>query len=173
LLAQDEESGNDAIDALERKLETTRHKGLLLIQSSPDSSLSEFTTDGCSGGLSAGWEYLGLRIARLGDIHGDQPPWEECCTSHDHAYHPAGPMEATPDESFGARKDADLALKACVAETGTERAPELVKAYDLSTEQISLLYKTVANLMYRAVRLGGIPCSGLPWRWGYGWPECE
>ena len=82
-------------------------------------------------------------------------------------------METTPDESFEARKDADLTLKACVIETGIERAPKLVKEYKLSTEQVSLLYETVANLMYRAVRLGGIPCSGLPWRWGYGWPECE
>ena len=34
------------------------------------------------------------------------------------------------------------------------------------------LYAAIAELMYRAVRIGGIPCSGLPWRWGYGWPEC-
>ena len=34
-------------------------------------------------------------------------------------------------------------------------------------------HEAVASLMYRAVRLGGIPCSGLPWRWGYGWPECD
>ena len=31
----------------------------------------------------------------------------------------------------------------------------------------------IADLMYRAVRIGGVPCTGLPWPWDYGWPECD
>jgi len=31
----------------------------------------------------------------------------------------------------------------------------------------------IAEIMYRAVRLGGAPCTTLPWRWGFGWPKCE
>jgi hypothetical protein len=38
---------------------------------------------------------------------------------------------------------------------------------------VGFIYQGIADLMYRAVRLGGIPCSGLPWRWGYGWPACD
>ena len=38
---------------------------------------------------------------------------------------------------------------------------------------LGLVYEVIGDLMYRAVRIGGIPCSGLPWRWGYGWPECD
>ena len=30
-----------------------------------------------------------------------------------------------------------------------------------------------ADMMYRAVRIGGGPCTGLPWRWGNGWPGCN
>ena len=37
---------------------------------------------------------------------------------------------------------------------------------------VETLYAANAELMYSAVRIGGIPCSALPWRWGYGWPEC-
>jgi hypothetical protein len=173
LFAQIEAPINETLDALERKLEVNRHEGLVSIKSSAGSSLAEFTTDGCSGGLSAGWEFLGSRIDRLGEIHGDQPPWQACCISHDQLYHTAEPLDATREASFEARRDADLTLKACVIETAEERTPELVEEYDLSPEQVSLLYETVANLMYRAVRLGGMPCSGLPWRWGYGWPECN
>ena len=45
--------------------------------------------------------------------------------------------------------------------------------YGLSAGMVDLLYAGIAGAMYRAVRLGGVPCSALPWRWGYGWPECK
>ena len=44
--------------------------------------------------------------------------------------------------------------------------------YDVSAGTGETLYAAIAELMYSAVRIGGIPCSTLPWRWGYGWPEC-
>ena len=64
-------------------------------------------------------------------------------------------------------------LEACVINTGARRAPELSLQYDLSMEDVEQIYQVIADLMYRAVRIGGVPCSGLPWRWGYGWPSCE
>ena len=174
LFAQDIAPVNETLDALERRLEMRHHEGLIEVKRPREgSSLGEFTSDGCSGGLSAGWEFLGSKIVRLGEIHGDQPPWETCCVAHDRLYHVAGPPDAIQEESFEARRNADLALKSCVIEVGQERKPELVEEYDVSPEQVSILYEAVASLMYRAVRLGGIPCSGLPWRWGYGWPECD
>ena len=78
-----------------------------------------------------------------------------------------------PRRASHARKAADLALKACVLEAGVERTQEIVDEYGLSAEQVGTIYEAVAELMYRTVRVGGVPCSGLPWRWGYGWPDCE
>jgi hypothetical protein len=123
--------------------------------------------------LSVGWEYLAGKIQRFQATHGTHPAWEACCIIHDRAYHRAGPREATAAESFTARREADLALKACVLETGFKRTPELSAEYNLSAQEVELLYAAIAELMYRAVRIGGMPCTGLPWRWGYGWPACD
>jgi hypothetical protein len=54
-----------------------------------------------------------------------------------------------------------------------ERRPALAAAYGLNPNQVTQLYRTIADIMYRAVRLGGGPCTGLSWRWGFGWPQCE
>ena len=68
---------------------------------------------------------------------------------------------------------ADRALESCVVEVGVERSGALQEIYGLSESQARILYQAVAGLMYRAVRLGGIPCTDQPWRWGYGWPKCR
>lgn len=161
------------IDALERQLEMKRHEQLVDLKAQPGSILAEFTTDGCSGGLSVGWEYLASKIQHFHAMHGTRPAWEPCCVTHDRAYHTGGPTGATAAESFEARKAADLALQACVLETGMKRIPELSTEYTISPREVETLYTAIAALMYRSVRIGGMPCTGLPWRWGYGWPECE
>ena len=167
------DSADNGIDQLERRMEVRHHEDLLARMAAPGSTLAAFTTDGCSGGLSVGWEYLADRIETIQKQHGIRPPWEPCCIEHDRHYH-AGPGNgSTAEESFEARKQADLALQACVIETGHTRATELSVEYDVSPGTVDTLYAVIAELMYRAVRLGGVPCSGLPWRWGYGWPECE
>jgi len=161
------------VEVLECQLEMGRHEQLVARKAQPQSVLSEFTTDGCSGGLSVGWEYLAGRIQNFQARHGTQPAWESCCVKHDQVYHLGGPRDATAAESFEARKEADLALKACVLETGVKRSKELSTEYNISAREVETLYTAIAALMYRAVRVGGMPCTGLPWRWGYGWPECE
>jgi len=161
------------VDLLERQLELGRHEQLVAVKADPGSLLAEFSTDGCSGGLSAGWEYLAGRIEQFDAALGARPPWESCCVTHDRVYHTGGPREATATESFTARKNADLALQACVRHIGLQRAPELSADYGISGQEVEALYAAIAALMYRAVRVGGMPCTGLPWRWGYGWPECE
>lgn len=162
-----------ATDSLGYQLELGRHEQLAMIKRDPNNSLAAFTTDGCSGGLSEGWKFIAGKIESFHATYGMQPPWESCCVSHDHLYHTGGRRQATAIESFTARQDADRALKQCVSETGAEKAPELAEQTNLSVNEIQTLYGVVADLMYRAVRIGGVPCSGLPWRWGYGWPECE
>ncbi|MBW2328043.1 MAG: hypothetical protein JRF04_00210 [Deltaproteobacteria bacterium] len=161
------------IDLLERQLEMKRHEQLIDLKADPKSVLAQFTTDGCSGGLSVGWEYLAGKIQHFHAMHGTRPAWESCCVTHDRAYHTGGPREASAAESFEARRAADLALKTCVLETGMKRIPELSAEYNISPREVETLYTAIAALMYRSVRIGGMPCTGLPWCWGYGWPECE
>lgn len=169
----DTDLDSDSIDVLERQLEIDRHERLVSLKSDQASTLADFATDGCSGGLTIGWEYLAGKIASFQEQHGTQPAWEDCCIAHDRRYHTGGPGKVTASESFRLRREADLELQACVVETGAQRAPVLSKEYGLSVDQIAVLYDAVAELMYRAVRIGGVPCSGLPWRWGYGWPMCH
>ncbi len=163
---------NPTMDTVERQLESGAHEKLLLRISEPDAILNEFTTDGCSGGLSDGWEYLSSQVRDIAAKHGDRPPWENCCVVHDVAYHQGGATSASASESFAARKLADLELLSCVAATSADRSDELQQLYGLNKNQVAILYQSIAELMYRAVRLGGVPCSGQAWRWGYGWPHC-
>ena len=140
---------------------------------SADSTLAEFTTDGCSGGLSVGWDNFAQQAGFFRDRHGTQPPWESCCIAHDRSYHTGGGKGLTAAQSLTAREQADEELRACVLGTATERGEALQSDYGLSDEQITVLYETIADSMHLAVRLGGMPCTGLSWRWGYGWPECS
>ena len=81
-----------------------------------------FTTDGCS-------------------LYKDDG-WRACCIKHDVAYWCGA----------GARKDADVALRACVREVSS---------------------KGNSNVMYSGVRVGGWRFWPFPWRFGYGhaWPH--
>jgi hypothetical protein len=169
----DQDSPAQGIEQLEQQLELQHHRHLLARMAAPGSTLAAFTTDGCSGGLSIGWEYLAEHIDSIRKQHGMRPTWEDCCIAHDRRYHAGAIAGATAADSFEARKQADLALEDCVIETGARRSPELSDEYGVSVDTIHSLYATIAGLMYRAVRVGGIPCSGLPWRWGYGWPACS
>lgn len=139
----------------------------------PLNQINEFTTDGCSGGLSVGWSYLADKVKTFQQAHGGQPPWESCCISHDRIYHAAGGRTMTAANSYQLRLEADQELRTCVQQTGRLRVSELGELYGVSNEEVAGFYDVIGNLMYRAVRIGGIPCTGLPWRWGYGWPVCE
>jgi hypothetical protein len=169
----DADADSDGVEQLERQLEIGRHAQLVRFKSDPASTLADFASDACSGGLTIGWEYLAGKIAGFRKQHGTQPAWEDCCIAHDRRYHTGGPGKVTASESFRLRREADLELQACVLKTGVQRAPLLSREYGLSVDQVAMFYDVVAELMYRAVRIGGVPCSGLPWRWGYGWPACQ
>jgi len=106
-------------------------------------ALTPFVSDGCSGGLSSVWNTLPEALA--GAL-----PFEACCIAHDRSYHFGG-EEQTARAGYDARLAADRTLQTCVAENGGQ---------------------VVADAMFHAVRLGGGPCSGLSWRWGYGRADC-
>ena len=163
----------EMIIRIERRLELERHAMLLERIRQPDTRLNDFTTDGCSGGMSAGWQLLAAKIPGFRADYGEYPPWEACCETHDLAYHRGGKNAADPLQSFTARRRADLALRKCVIAVGRVESPLQSKKFGIGEDEILRLYTIAAELMFRAVRIGGMPCTGLPWRWGYGWPHCE
>lgn len=133
--------------------------------------LNDFTTDGCSGGQSMIWGFVADAFPGFKTRFQDLPPWESCCVTHDAAYHNAG-ASLTAFDSFQARLSADEALQSCVVETGKLDELGFAQAYDLTSQDVQAAYKSIARSMYYAVRLGGGPCTGLAWRWGYGYPNC-
>ena len=66
----------------------------------------------------------------------------------------------------------DEGLRACVFEVGAGRAPDMADTYGATAEQVAGAYGAIAGAMFQAVRLGGGPCTGLPWRWGFGFDDC-
>lgn len=161
------------VAGLAYQIEIARHQRLVEARASPSVKLAPFKSDGCSGGLSVGWHFLAQTLPELARRHGDQPPWQHCCVTHDQAYHAGGGRHADARASYLARRRADEELRQCVLRTGKKRIPILMADYGLSRDQANSLYRGIADAMYRSVRLGGLPCTGLPWRWGFGWPHCD
>lgn len=131
-----------------------------------------FETDGCSGGLSSSWRFVARTFPKFRALYEAHPPWEECCVIHDRAYHNAGGAKQA-DDSYDARLTADDTLRKCVKQHGETNAEEYAARFDMTPDQIRSAHSLTAEAMYAAVRLGGAPCSGLPWRWGFGYPNCS
>jgi hypothetical protein len=163
--------GKGWAEQFSRSVELPSHRWLETVRAAPDTALDEFTTDGCSGGMSSVWGYLAEQFPEFAAAYQEVPPWEDCCLIHDRAYHAAG-YDPTPEASYDARLAADTVLQSCVARTVEDAEPVLEKLYGLTPEQEAQVYRAIALAMFQAVRLGGGPCTGLPWRWGYGWPQC-
>lgn len=151
-------------------VEMPAHRALL--EAREQAELKPFETDGCSGGLSYSWTLVADTFPDFAEAHSQLPPWENCCVIHDRAYHDITGAE-TAQASYDARLVADEALRSCVVDTGALRVTELAASYGATERQVQGAYETIAGAMYLAVRFGGGPCSGLPWRWGYGYPECS
>jgi hypothetical protein len=148
-----------------REIEEFRMRQLQAVQA--DAEVEPFTTDGCSGNQSKSWEIMARVIPAFEAEFGERPPWEACCVAHDELY-----WRGLVDDGFNRRIAADRELQACVAATGVRLSPQLSLRYDVSAERVRDAFATISEWMYRAVRIGGQPCSLLPWRWGYGWPNC-
>ena len=155
-----------------RALELPAHRALIELRERPGTRLIRFESDGCSGGLSEVWRLVADRFPGFARVHESVPPWESCCVTHDRAYHDgAGAVDARA--SFAARLQADRKLEACVVEMGTGRRDELAGVYGIRPDQVESAYTTIGGAMFWAVRFGGGPCTGLPWRWGFGYPGCS
>lgn len=168
--AQSDDTETPSFDLL-RTVELRSHRSLMARIDAANGALSEFNTDGCSGGMSAGWSLVAEEFPDLAGTDDGDLPWTTCCVTHDRAYHNAGGTTEA-EESYDARLAADDALRACVIATGEEYQELTMERLNLSAAQVDTGYRLLAQSMYNAVRLGGGPCSGLPWRWGYGFPKC-
>lgn len=147
--------------------ETARMQRLARVQADPRAELAPFTSDGCSGGMSLAWRSLAELSEQLRDRFGEHPPWEACCVAHDRSY-----WRGETQDGYARRLQADEELRACVSSTGRSRAQEIGRQLGWAPERVEEGFAAVSELMYSAVRAGGGPCTGLPWRWGYGWPQC-
>lgn len=154
---------------LMRNVEMPAHRAL--IQAMHGAELTVFETDGCSGGLSSSWRLVAETFPKFSLLYEAHPPWEYCCVIHDRAYHNAGGTSEA-DASFDARFAADDALRACVRAHGETHARDYAERYDMTPHQIRSVHSITSEAMFMAVRFGGGPCSGLPWRWGFGYPGC-
>ncbi len=155
---------------LMRSFEMPAHQALMAQRGSAE--LTPFDSDGCSGGLSASWRWVADTFPQIEELYEAQPPWEGCCVAHDRAYHNAGGALRAKD-SYDARLSADETLRTCVKAHGREHAAEYARRYDMTPDQIRTVHSLTADAMFGAVRFGGGPCSGLPWRWGFGYPGCS
>jgi len=172
-LAQDATAPLSPVDALESKIELDLHERLISARKKDGATLAPFASDGCSGGLSAGWALVSSTFPAIAKRHGDRPPWESCCIAHDRRYHAGAAPDADAQASFRSRRLADEELRQCVIAVGETQRDTLSAEYGLRQDDVSRLYQTTAGAMYWAVRLGGAPCTGLSWRWGFGWPACD
>ena len=152
---------------VDRSIETHYMKKLAAIQDR-EGQVKEFTTDGCSGGLSDSWNFMTKTFPALKEKYGDKPFWEECCIEHDMAYWLGNTLNG-----YDNRLAADKSLQQCVVDYASTHANDLAMRLNRSESDIIDSFKTAADLMYAAVRAGGKPCSYLPWRWGYGWGHCH
>jgi hypothetical protein len=130
-----------------------------------------FASDGCSGGMSEAWTTVARVSPGFLESYGASPPWLTCCIAHDRAYwNAAGARDA--GDSLARRLAADDAMRSCVTGVGRAEIARPTTANALTPAQTEMAYGMLAEAMFQAVRLGGMPCSGLPWRWGFGYPDC-
>lgn len=156
---------------LSSKVEMWRHSRLQALREEDPTALAPFTTDGCSGGMSAAWGAMARTFPWFARVFAHEAPWHDCCVIHDQAYHLGG-EDPDAEAGYQARLLADEDLRMCVQGVADVQAETLAQQYDATPEDVTAAINFVADRMYDAVRLGGLPCSGLPWRWGYGWPQC-
>ena len=160
-----ESIAGDWLDEATREFEEQRLQQLQTVRSK--SEIKAFSTDGCSGFQSQSWATLAEVLPGFEKQFGDKPPWENCCVNHDKVY-----WQGEVVDGYTKRVEADRALRQCIVDTGAEMAPLLSLEHKVSEEKLREAFSLTAEAMYKAVRLGGIPCSLLPWRWGYGWDNC-
>lgn len=137
--------------------------------------IDAFISDGCSGNASRGWsvavEELSKISPRFDGLYADTKniPFEYACIAHDESYH-------VGEGGYAARLLADHTLRSDIIFYGITNTEKIKERTGLRTdEEAMFLYEVVAETVYRSVRLGGAPCTGTPYAWGFGYNSgvCE
>jgi hypothetical protein len=152
--------------------ESLLHQRLVTAMQANHEPLTPFRSDGCSAGMSKGWSFFAASFPAFAKVHGERPPWENCCFAHDRRYHAGPPVNADVDTSLNLRKAADEEARQCIIRTAASREQALAAAYGISRREVARIYRLIADTTYEAVRAGGAPCTGRSWRWGFGLPNC-
>lgn len=158
----------DPLDEAIKILERQQMRWLNQQQTKSGVVIDKFKTDGCSGGMSTVWTYTAQLSPDFAARLGEHPPWENCCVAHDRHY-----WRGESVNGYEKRLQADEELRQCVRQSAIDQSEPLAKSLGLSTQEVKETINLTADLMFTAVRAGGGPCTGLPWRWGHGWPECS
>lgn len=155
---------DEAVEALERQ----QMRWLSEQQNKPGVVIDDFRSDGCSGGMSETWTFTAEVSPKFAERVGKHPPWEYCCVAHDRHY-----WRGESISGYEKRRQADEELRQCVRQSAISQGKDLSISLGLSEQEVTEMINLTADLMHTAVRLGGGPCTGLPWRWGHGWPKCS
>lgn len=131
-----------------REIENFRMRQLQSVQN--NGQLAAFNTDGCSGNLSRNWAWLAKSLPEFKEQFGQHPPWEDCCVEHDKSY-----WNGSAIDGYNQRVTADHELQQCVIATGVNLAPKLSVKHSISEDNVQRTFGLVADLMHKAVRLGG------------------
>ncbi|MCK5589147.1 MAG: hypothetical protein KAI16_02455 [Candidatus Pacebacteria bacterium] len=149
--------------------DTERNNMILLEEIKKEFLLSDFVSDGCSGNISNMWEFSVEELSkRFPDIalrykDAQSIPFEYVCEEHDRLYHNA-------EGGYEGRLAADEMLRDGIIEYAIENVDKIKQLVGLETdESVIFLHEVIAEVIYRGVRFGGAPCTGMPYAWGYGY----
>ena len=134
-----------------------------------ETELSTFSTDGCSAGMSKIWKDAVMDLSQTFEefdnryTEASSVPFEAACVTHDRAYH-------TGIGGYAGRLMADNQLRTDILLYAANNTEEIRKRTNLSNdEQALFLYEGIAEATYRGVRVGGAPCTGEAYAWGFGY----
>jgi hypothetical protein len=131
--------------------------------------LQPFMSDGCSGNVSSNWRTVVSELSQISDSFANNyryvgdVPFEKACVEHDLTYY-------TGKGGYVGRLQADNKLRSDIIDYGTNNSSTIQSRTGLkSTEEAVFLYEVIAEAVYRGVRVGGAPCTGKSYAWGYGY----
>lgn len=134
-------------------------------------SIAPFESDECSGNVSAGWNSVVTELsaisAKFAATYEDMQsiPFAEACVTHDELYH-------SGEGGYVGRLRADNQLRQDILDYGIDNAELIQKRLQLdNTSEAIFVYELIAEAVYRGVRIGGAPCTGKAYAWGFGYNQ--
>lgn len=146
------------------------HENMLLLEEVKEvHEIEPFVTDGCSGNVSDAWVVAVKGVSDILPSIGEryktaqEIPFEYACVEHDRAYH-------LGEGGYVGRLKADMVLRDEIIQYAITHTSEIKQRLGLDTDEAAIfLYESIADAVYHGVRLGGAPCTGMPYAWGYGY----